>query len=74
MGGSGFIPTCPTIVKPVGSSSCSSTGRMAVIISSGGNQDIMGVYLRYFNVHTIVPVVVGQLQIVISNIDLLLLD
>ena len=43
-------------------------------MSSGGNQDIVSVYLRYFNVHTIVPVVVVQLQIVISNIDVLLLD
>ena len=33
-GWKGVIPTCPTIVKPTGISSWSSSGRMAVMISS----------------------------------------
>ena len=35
----GLVPTWPTMVKPVGSSSCSSSGRMAVIMSSGGSYE-----------------------------------
>ncbi len=31
-------PTCPTMLNPVGSSSCSDSGSMALIMSSDGNE------------------------------------
>ena len=70
----GSIPTWPTMVKPVGNSSCSSSGRMADMISSVDVKLRVTRYMGLTNIHTVGPVIVGQFEIVDRYIDLLLAD
>ena len=51
-------PTWPTMLNPVGNSSCSASGSMALIMSSGDMSYSVQWDICVSHIHTVVPVVV----------------
>lgn len=51
-------PTWPTMLKPVGNTSCSASGSMALITSSSSMSNSIQSDTRALYIHTVVPVVI----------------